>query len=112
MMLAPAKSEREKARTSAAEIMQTLEATSNDFRGHYSLWIGTMNEKPQLPRFETSTEANAVCRHINDVFDRLRYTVENADAALTFRDGVPVLLANGGDIDHEVLFRLGRKGRP
>lgn len=55
--------------------------------------------------------ASHACDRLNDVFDRLRYAMENPDTALSFADdGTPRLITrDDSGIDHETLFKIGRR---
>ena len=56
----------------------------------------------------TRSTAITLMERLNDTFDRICYTMDNPDAALTYVDDVPTLVAtDASGIDHETLFKLG-----
>lgn len=74
-----------------------------------SMQDGRFSRHCHLTNDYTRSTATAMMERLNDTFARIRYTMDNPDAALTFVDDVPTLVAtDGSGIDHETLFKLGR----
>lgn len=105
---APPPSLNETCKTTALRMVNNLEGCSrgNGHAGEKFVYVQgiQIDEPDEVARLTT--------RYVNDTLDRLRYVTENPDAALSFVNDSPVLIAtDASGIDHETLFKLGREVR-
>lgn len=90
-----------------ANALAILKSSRAGFGGNGSRYI-YLHSTERIYAFE-GHEAVLAVRELNETLDRLHYTIDTPDAALSFVDGSPVLIAtDDSGIDHETLFKLGR----
>ena len=105
------------AREKAHAVLRELRAEPFDGSGRFGIGVGfeewamVIKPSPKAVGHEfAKEEVGLTAALLNETFDRLRYAMENPDAAMSFaEDGTPRLFAtDDSGIDHEALFKIGR----